>query len=197
MEGPARKEGRVKFTPLALAGAFAIDLERRSDDRGFFARFWCTQELERAGLNPHIAQINTAVTTRAGTVRGMHLQMAPHAEVKIVRCLRGAVIDVIVDLRADSPTCLKSCAVEIDAANGRMVYVPEGFAHGYQTLEDDTELLYLTSHAYAPKHATGVRWDDPRFGIQWPLPITSLSDQDRGWPDFDANHPINLAGPQA
>src|SRR5262249_44797504 len=136
------------------------------------------------------------VSTRAGTVRGMHLQMAPHAEVKIVRCLRGAVVDVIVDLRADSPTFLKSCSVEIDDANGRMVYVPEGFAHGYQTLKDNTELLYLTSHPYAPKHATGVRWDDPRFDIKWPLPISSLSDQDRQWPEFDANHPINVAGRQ-
>ena len=177
------------FTPLGLGGAFLIAQERRSDHRGYFARVWCAAEFARAGLDTHIEQINTGFSPAAGTLRGMHLQIGEHAEVKVVRCTRGAVFDVMVDLRSDSPTFCHAYSTELTADNGHMLYVPKGFAHGYQTLVPDSELQYSTSAVYAAKSAHGVRFDDPRFKISWPLPVSTISDQDRGWPDFGPGHP--------
>jgi dTDP-4-dehydrorhamnose 3,5-epimerase len=179
----------VIFTALELSGAYVIDPERRRDDRGYFARTWCVDELAKHGLDSTIVQINTGWSAAAGTLRGMHLQTGAHAEVKVMRCTRGAVLDVIIDLRRDSPTFCRSHAVELSAENGRMLYAPKGFAHGYQTLVDGAELLYSTSAVYAPDSACGVRYDDPRFGIRWLLPVSRISDQDRGWPDFGPGHP--------
>ena len=172
------------FTETELAGAFIIEPERREDDRGFFARVWCRRELEEHGLNPRVAQVNVGLTLRKGGLRGLHFQLAPCWEVKIVRCTMGALFDVIVDLRPGSPTFKRWVGVELTAATGRMMYVPKGFAHGYQTLADDTEMSYQTSEFYAPELGRGVRYDDPAFGIRWPLPVTSISDADRSWPTF-------------
>jgi dTDP-4-dehydrorhamnose 3,5-epimerase len=179
-------QSAVKFTPTSLEGAFVIDLERREDERGYFARSWCAQELAARGLSAHISQINTGFSPKAGTLRGLHYQTAPHAEVKIVRCTRGAVYDVIVDLRPQSATFCKWFGIELDAVGARALYVPEGFAHGYQTLTEDCDVSYTTTQPYAPKHATGVRYDDPRFGIRWPREVMLVSAADRGWPNFEA-----------
>jgi dTDP-4-dehydrorhamnose 3,5-epimerase len=173
------------FTPTELEAAFILDVEPREDDRGFFARVFCVDELAAHGLATEFVQANAGVSTRAGTLRGMHFQRAPHAEAKLVRCTAGAVYDVAVDLRPGSPTRGRWVGVELTAANHRQLYVPEGFAHGYQTLADDTELVYATTHPYAPEAATGVRFDDPAFGIAWPLPVTSISDADTSWPDYE------------
>jgi dTDP-4-dehydrorhamnose 3,5-epimerase len=167
-----------------LAGAFILDVERREDERGFFARAWCAEELAAAGLDPRISQINVGFNLRRGTLRGLHFQRAPHAEVKLVRCTAGAVYDVIVDLRPDSPTHRRWVAVELTAENHRQLYVPAGFAHGYQTLTDSAEICYQASVPYAPESATGVKFDDPAFGITWPEPVTVISDADRAWPDY-------------
>lgn len=172
------------FTETELHGVYVIQPERREDHRGFFARVWCQQELRQLGLNPRVAQINAAFTRQKGGLRGMHFQLAPHAEVKTVRCTLGALFDVILDLRPGSPTYKRWVGVELTGANRSMVYVPEGCAHGYQTLVDDTEMYYLTSEFYAPHATHGVRYDDPAFGIAWPLPVTSVSDADRAWPDY-------------
>jgi dTDP-4-dehydrorhamnose 3,5-epimerase len=184
----------VIFTPLELAGAYVVDQERRTDHRGYFARTWCVDEFAGHGLDTTVVQINTGFSPAAGTLRGLHLQTGADAEVKVVRCTRGAVHDVIVDLRRDAPSFCRAIAVELSADNGRMLYVPRGVAHGYQTLVDDSELLYSTSTAYAPGNAHGVRYDDPTFGITWPLPISSISEQDRTWPDFGPEHPAHAAG---
>ena len=175
----------MRFTPTPLDGAWLVEIEPRRDERGYFARSWCRQEMARAGLNADLQQINEAVTLRSGTVRGLHFQAAPHAEVKLVRCLRGQLFDVIVDLRPESPTCGRWFGTELAAGDGRMLYVPEGFAHGYQTLCDDTCLSYQTSHVYVPASALGVRFDDPALVEAWPLPVTMVSSQDRSWPDLD------------
>ena len=173
------------FTETELPGAYVLDLERREDDRGFFARAWCMNELGDHGLVTRIVQANVSFNNRKGTLRGMHMQVAPHAEVKVIRATRGSVLDVIVDLRPDSPTFKRWTGVELSAANGRALYVPEGFAHGYQTLEDDTETFYLVSEFYAPDAERGLRWDDPAFGIEWPDPEHAiLSDKDASWPDW-------------
>ncbi len=174
----------VKFTPTGIEGAYVIDLEKRSDERGFFARTWCEREFSQQGLSTRIAQVNTGVSTRAGTLRGMHYQLPPHAEVKVARCARGAVFDVAVDLRPASPTFRRWYGCELSGENGRMLYVPEGCAHGYLTLTDDAELTYFTSASYGPDAAGGVRHDDPAFSITWPRPVTTISSQDAGWPDF-------------
>jgi len=177
------------FTETELPGAFVLDLERREDDRGFFARAWCTNELGDHGLETRLVQANVSFNRRKGTLRGMHMQAAPHAEVKVIRATRGSVLDVIVDLRPDSPTYLGWTGVELSAENGRALYVPEGFAHGYQTLEDDTETFYLVSEFYAPDAERGVRWDDPAFGIEWPDPDGAiLSEKDASWPDWLPAH---------
>jgi dTDP-4-dehydrorhamnose 3,5-epimerase len=174
----------VRFSETGVAGAYLIEIERKGDDRGYFARSWCRSELEARGLSARIEQINVGFNRLRGTLRGMHFQVAPHAETKIVRCTRGSVFDVVVDLRPDSPTFRRWTGVELTADNGRMLYIPEGCAHGYQTLEDASEICYLTSKPYAPDAARGVRHDDPAFGVLWPLPVTSISQADRSWPDF-------------
>lgn len=174
----------MKFTPGTIDGVWLIDLEPRADERGFFARTWCQKELESQGLSTRIAQANTGFSPRRGTLRGMHYQDAPDAEVKLIRCTRGAVYDVIVDLRPDSPTHCAWMGVELSARNGRSLYAPEGCAHGYLTLEDDSEVLYFASQFYAPASARGVRYDDPAFGIAWPGSIELVSAQDRAWPNY-------------
>ena len=171
------------FTETALKGAVVLDLEKREDHRGFFARTFCQNEFERHGLNPTIRQCNVVFSTQRGTLRGLHYQTHPYEEVKIVRCTRGTVYDVIVDLRADSPTFKLWAAFELSAYNRKLLYVPEGFAQGFQTLEANSEILYLTSQFYAPDHARGVRYNDPAFGIDWPLEPTAMSVQDVNWPD--------------
>jgi dTDP-4-dehydrorhamnose 3,5-epimerase len=167
------------FTETKPKGAFVIELEPVEDERGFFARSWCGREFEVRGLNSQLAQCNISFNKRKGTLRGMHYQTAPHEEAKLVRCTMGAIFDVIIDLRRQSPTFKKWVAVELNERNRRMLYVPEGFAHGFQTLEDDTEVFYQMSEFYAPEHARGVRWNDPAFQIRWPgaEPVISASDQ--------------------
>jgi dTDP-4-dehydrorhamnose 3,5-epimerase len=172
------------FTETKLQGAFLIDIERRTDHRGFFARVWCKNEFESQGLNANIAQSNAALTERKGTVRGLHYQVEPYQEAKLVRCTRGALVDVIVDLRPESPTHKQWISVELTEDNHRMLYVPEGFAHGYQTLLNETELVYHTSQFYNVDAAQGVRFNDPAFWILWPLAVEVISDADRSWPDY-------------
>jgi dTDP-4-dehydrorhamnose 3,5-epimerase len=172
------------FTETKILGVFVIELEPRRDERGYFARQWCADELERAGLDPRIAQINTTHSVVAGTLRGVHYQKPPHAEVKLVRCTRGAVFDVAVDLRPSSPTFCQWLGTELDAESGRMLYIPEGCGHGFLTLVPDTDLAYQASVPFAPGSATGVRHDDPAFNIVWPGPIKVMSPQDRNWPLF-------------
>ncbi len=173
------------FTETDLPGAYVLDLERREDDRGFFARAWCATELGDHGLETRLVQANVSFNERKGTLRGMHMQVAPHAEVKLIRATRGSVYDVIVDLRPDSPTFRRWTGVELSAVNGRALYVPEGFAHGYQTLEDGSETFYLVSEFYAPDAERGLRWNDPAFGIEWPDPEQAiLSEKDASWPDW-------------
>jgi len=175
----------VIFTPLRIPGAYVIDLERREDERGFFARSWCREEFEAHGLNPTVVQCNVSFNRRKGTLRGLHYQALPFAEAKSVRCTRGAVFDVIVDIRPDSPTYLRWEAVVLTGENRRMVYVPEGCAHGFQTLEDDSEVFYLMSQAYKPEYARGIRWDDPAIRIEWPPAAERIiSKRDRSYPDF-------------
>ena len=177
----------MKFIAQAIPDVQLIRLERREDERGFFARLWCEAEFRQQGLDARISQINTQVSKGAGTLRGMHYQKPPHAEVKTVRCVRGAIFDVAVDLRPDSPTFRRWVGATLTAENADMFYVPEGFAHGYLTLEPDTEVLYLTSVPYAPAAATGVRFEDPAFGIRWPREVAVVSAVDRSWPDFVAD----------
>jgi len=174
----------MTFTETELKGAFVVGVRKIEDERGFFARGWCRKEVEGAGLNPDLAQINFASSRKKGTLRGMHFQVAPDAEAKLVRCTRGSIFDVIIDLRPDSPTHGHWLGVDLSADNHLMLYVPEGFAHGYQTLTDDAEMYYMTSAFYAPSAAGGVRYDDPAFGIQWPLPVAVISDADKRWPDY-------------
>jgi dTDP-4-dehydrorhamnose 3,5-epimerase len=170
------------FHETTLPGAYVLEAERFSDDRGFFARIWCKNELEAHGLNRVVLQSNVGFSYRKGTVRGLHFQKPPHAEVKIVRCTRGAIFDVIVDLRPESPSYCQWFGVELTQENRRMIYVPGGFAQGYMTLEDNTEMYYHTSEVFAPRAAFGVRFDDPAFGIRWPLAPSVISQQDRNWP---------------
>lgn len=177
------------FTETSLRGAFVIDLERREDNRGFFARAFCQNEFREHGLNPVIAQANLAFNHRRGTLRGMHFQFPPAAETKLVRCTRGAILDLIVDLRPESPTYLRHVAVELTADNHRGLYVPERFAHGYQVLEDRTETSYQVGEFYTPGSEGGLLFDDPRLGLVWPLPTTEISEKDRGWPPLDEVEP--------
>jgi dTDP-4-dehydrorhamnose 3,5-epimerase len=173
------------FTETELKGAYIIDLERREDDRGFFARTWCQNEFEAQGLVARIVQANTSYNKLKGTLRGMHYQRAPYAETKLVRAVRGAIVDIIVDLRPDSPTYKRWISVELTADNRRALFVPEGFAHGFQTLEDNTDVSYQVSAFYTPGAEGGARYNDPAFDIQWPLPISVISDKDATWPDFE------------
>lgn len=175
----------MKFHQSSLIGAYTIELERRGDDRGFFARLFCQREFENAGIAMPVVQANNSLSAKAGTLRGMHYQLPPAAEIKLVRCVRGALYDVIIDLRPDSPTFGNWFGAELTAENRVMMYVPRGFAHGFMTLTDDTEALYLVSAFYAPEHEKGVRFDDPRFGVKWPRVPDEVSPKDRTWPDFD------------
>lgn len=172
----------MKFTTTAITDVTIIDLELRSDDRGFFARTFCQDEFADHGLLPQVAQCNVSFNYLAGTLRGMHLQVAPATEAKLVRCVRGAIVDQIVDLREGSATYLEHVTVELTAENRRSLYVPPMFAHGYQTLTDDAEVLYQVSAAYAPGTERGFRHDDPEFGLDWPLAVTTISEKDRTWP---------------
>lgn len=173
------------FAETDLAGAFIIDLEQLEDERGFFARAWCQSEFSEHGLQTRVVQCNLSYNRRRGTLRGMHFQVAPSEEAKLIRCTRGAFYDVIIDIRPHSPTYMKWVGVELTADNRRMLYVPEGFAHGYQTLQDDTEAFYQVSEFYTPEAERGIRWNDPRFGIQWP-PVGEriISEKDANWQDF-------------
>ena len=170
--------------PTSLHGAYVIDLEKREDSRGFFARAWCRREFEQHHLVPDLVQANLSYNTIKGTLRGMHYQAEAYGEVKLVRCTRGRLYDVIIDVRPESPSYGRWLGVELTADNRLMLYVPAGFAHGYETLEDDTEALYLVSEYYTPVAERGVRYDDPAFKIVWPLPVTSVSEKDQKWPDF-------------
>ncbi|MFA5041383.1 MAG: dTDP-4-dehydrorhamnose 3,5-epimerase [Bdellovibrionales bacterium] len=173
------------FHPTPLKGAYTIELEKRGDDRGFFARYFCEKEYAQEGLEPRFVQINDSLSEKKGTLRGMHYQLAPAAEVKVVRCLRGALYDVIVDLRPDSPTYCKWFGAELNQDNRLMMYVPKGFAHGFLSLTDHVETLYLVSDFYAPKQERGLRYNDPKFGIAWPMKPLEISAKDAAWPDFD------------
>ena len=176
----------MKFNPAPLAGAFTVDLEKRGDERGFFARLFCENEFAQAGLETRFVQINNSLSASKGTLRGLHYQLPPAAEVKVVRCVRGALWDVILDLRAGSPSFGKWFGAELSAENRTMMYVPRGFAHGFVTLTDDAEAIYLVSAEYSPDNERGVRYDDPAVGIEWPLAPAEISDKDRSWPDLDA-----------
>jgi dTDP-4-dehydrorhamnose 3,5-epimerase len=174
----------MRFLETALKGAFIIELDKQEDERGFFARAWCQREFAARGLNPRLAQCNVSFNRRRGTLRGMHYQVAPYEEAKLVRCTRGAIYDVIIDLRPDSPTFMQWIAVELTADNYRMLYIPERFAHGFQTLEDNTEVFYQMSEFYAPECARGIRWNDPAFAICWPPAERIISERDQQYADF-------------
>lgn len=172
----------MRFLPTAIDDVWIVEPEPRADHRGLFARVWCEEELAAKGLETRLVQANTAFSDRKGTLRGMHYQAGDAAEVKVVRCTQGAVYDVALDLRPTSRTFRSWVGVELSAANRRMLYIPKGCAHGYQTLEHASELWYGTTHKYAPTLAAGVRFDDPAFGITWPEPVSAISDQDAAWP---------------
>ena len=182
----------MRFEPTRLADAFLIELDRLADERGFFARVFDAEAFAAAGLVTGYPQISFSHNTGKGTLRGLHFQKAPHAETKLVRCTRGAVWDVIVDLRLRSPSYGAWQGFELSAANGRMLYIPAGFAHGFQTLEDATEVTYHISHPYIAAAAGGLRWDDPALAIRWPLPVAVISERDAAWPSVDL-----AAGPPA
>ena len=173
------------FTETRVVGAFVIEPERISDERGFFARTWCRREFEAQGLNPALAQCSVSFNRRKGTLRGMHYQTPPHEEAKLVRCTTGAIYDVAIDLRPTSTSFGAHAAAVLDGDNRRMLYVPEGCAHGFLTLEDATEVAYQMSELYAPAAGRGVRWDDPAFGISWPGEVHEIAARDRAYPDTD------------
>lgn len=176
----------MRFDETPLAGAYVIELEPSVDERGYFARTWCAREFAAHGIAMDIRQCNVSVNRARHTLRGMHYQAEPHAEAKVVSCTRGALFDVIIDLRPDSPTFKRHFAIELNDDNRRGLYIPPGFAHGFETLVDNTEVYYQMSAFYEPAAATGVRWDDPAFGIRWPAPPQVMSERDRGYPDFMA-----------
>jgi dTDP-4-dehydrorhamnose 3,5-epimerase len=174
----------MEFTETKLKGAYAVRFKKIEDERGYFTRAWCRDEFRQHGLNPVPVQLNSGFSRQRGTVRGLHFQLPPHAEAKFIRCTRGAIFDVIVDLRTDSPTAGQWHGAELTPDNGLMLYAPEGFAHGYQTLQDDSEMYYTTTAPYAPGSARGLRYDDPVFAISWPLPVSSISEADLKWPPY-------------
>ncbi len=174
----------MKFTETSIEGVYLIDLEKRGDERGFFARAFCTNEFREHGLCPSFVQVNNSLTAAKGTLRGMHYQLPPKAETKIVRCIRGAFWDLVLDLREDSRTFGRWFGAELSAENRRMMYVPKGFAHGFITLTEDTETFYFVDEFYAPDYERGIRWNDPKFGIDWPIEPAAVSDKDGNWPDF-------------
>jgi dTDP-4-dehydrorhamnose 3,5-epimerase len=174
----------VIFEKTNLQDAYLIKVEKRSDQRGFFARMWCRKEFEEHGLVSQVVQTNISYNIKKGTIRGMHFQIDPYQETKLVRCTRGAIYDVIIDLRPDSPTYGEWTGVELSADNYRMFFVPKNFAHGFQTLVDDTEVTYQVTEFYTPGAERGLRYDDPVFAIVWPLPVSVISDKDKSWPAF-------------
>ena len=173
------------FTPTPLAGAYLIDLEKKGDDRGFFARAFCENEFSAHGLVGHFCQVNNSLSAPKGTLRGMHYQLAPRAETKLVRCVRGSLYDMILDLRDGSPTFGDSFGAELTAEDRRMMYVPKGFAHGFLTLVDNTETIYFVDEFYSPEHERGIRYNDPNFKLQWPDAPTVISDKDKNQREFD------------
>ncbi len=173
------------FTETKLKGAYLIEIKKIGDERGFFGRSWCQNEMKEHGLIGNIAQINTSFSKEKGTLRGLHFQLPPHQEAKMIRCTRGSVFDIIVDLRPDSPTFRQWTGEILTEDNYKALYSPVGFAQGFITLEDNTEITYFTTGFYAPEHATGVRWNDPQFNIRLPLEPVVISDQDTRWPDFN------------
>lgn len=175
----------MRYTETRLLGAYVIEPELSADERGFFARTWCQKEFSERGLNPRVVQCSVSFNHWRGTLRGMHWQRPPYQEAKLVRCIRGAVHDVIIDLREGSATRCQWFGVELSEANRRSLYVPEGFAHGFVTLEDRTEVFYQISEFHHSQAATGVRWDDPAFGIQWPVEVRIVSEKDRSYPDWE------------
>jgi dTDP-4-dehydrorhamnose 3,5-epimerase len=176
------------FTETLLRGAYFIDVEPREDSRGFFARAFCQREFESHGLKPLIAQANIAYNRHKGTLRGMHFQIPPAAETKLVRCTRGSILDIIIDLRPESPTYLQHVSVELSAVTHRALYVPERFAHGYQVLEPETETSYQVGEFYSPPHERALRYDDPMFNLRWPIPVSVISDKDRDAPLLSTWH---------
>ena len=173
------------FKETKLQGAFVIAIEKRQDERGFFARAWCKTEFEAHGLNVHLVQANLAFSQKKGTLRGMHYQVSPYEEAKLVRCIKGAIFDVAIDLRPDSPTYKSWVGVELTDDNHKMLYIPENFAHGYQTLTDNAEVFYQVSQFYSPESERGVRWDDPAFGIKWlETDDVVISEKDKNWLDY-------------
>lgn len=170
------------FTETELKGVYIVDIEPRPDHRGFFARTFCVREFESVGLRPAVAQCNLSFTYKMGTVRGMHYLAPPATEAKLVRCVRGAIYDVVIDTRPDSPTYKSHISVELTAENRRALYIPETLAHGFQTLTDDVEVIYQMSDFYAPAYERGLRYDDPALNIQWPLPVSEISEKDASWP---------------
>ena len=181
---PGSDDLQMIFKETRLRGAYIIDIQKLEDERGFFARTWCQREFETHGLNTQLAQCNLSYNKPKGTLRGMHYQEAPFEEAKLVRCSKGAIYDVIIDLRPQSPTYLEHLAVTLTADQHNMLYVPEGFAHGFLTLEDDTNVFYQMSEFYAPEHARGVRWDDPAFNVKWPIAAQVISERDASYLDY-------------
>ena len=177
----------MTFLETSLQGAFVVRVQRFEDHRGFFARTWCRREFEAQGLVARLAQCDISFNRRKGTLRGMHYQAVPFQEAKLVRCTRGSLYDVIIDLRPRSPTYMKHAGAELSADNRDALYVPEGFAHGFQTLEDDTEVFYQMTEFYAPEYGRGIRWNDPAFGIQWPDSQPTILDRDNSYPDYHPN----------
>jgi dTDP-4-dehydrorhamnose 3,5-epimerase len=174
----------VLFRETKLPGAFVVELEKHEDERGFFARSWCQKEFEGHGLNPRTVQCNLSFNKLKGTLRGMHYQVAPRAEAKLVRSTRGAIYDVIIDLRRESPTYKQYVSEVLSSNNYKALFIPEGFAHGFQTLEDNSEVFYQMSEFYSPEHQRGLRYNDPAFKISWPIEATVISDRDRNYEDF-------------
>jgi dTDP-4-dehydrorhamnose 3,5-epimerase len=174
----------VNFTPTTLPGVYLVDLEPIEDERGFFARSWCREEFAAHGLDGNLEQCNISFSRHKGTLRGMHFQAAPHGEAKLVRCTRGIIYDVAVDLRPHSPTYLQHLGAELSADNQRALFIPEGLAHGFQTITPNCEVFYQMSRAYVPGAGRGVRWNDPAFAIVWPVDERIISERDRTWPDF-------------
>lgn len=177
----------MRFEQTELPDAYIIELEKIEDERGFFARAWDEKEFAQAGLETRVVQCNNSLSRHKGTLRGMHFQKSPYEEVKLIRCIRGAIYDVIVDLRADSSTYRSWVGVELSDDNRRSLYVPKGFAHGFQTLTDDAETFYMVSEFYTPEAEGGIRWDDPAIGIEWPMEPTQISDKDASWPYLEGS----------
>ena len=175
----------MKFIQTPLEGAYVVELEKREDERGFFARAFCVDEFAEHGLKTEIKQSNLSGSVQKGTTRGLHYQVAPMAEVKFIRCIKGSVFDVLVDMRPESPTYKQWFGLKLSEQNQTAIYIPEGFAHGHQTLEDNSQIMYLTTQVYSPEHERGIRWNDPAIGVEWPLEPTVVSDKDQSWPLLD------------